>query len=379
MLDDDIAVAGQSLATALQKFDWLRITTEAASPVVSGSVQREDGRFVVRAILAQGERGGIVWSATINAPNGKTDEEALSWAMAALAAQLGNASGPLHAPGRAWLKAQANLPDPPDSYVCDLVYMSWRDSRSLATADAGTACYGKLLAQTPDDGVALAALAGINSWRAEYRTMPGDDLVAAMAGETTAVTQAVGLSPDSSFVYEQQGVVLGRQRAFDAAVGAVNRARELNPSNMDAASVLGTLLWLKGDRAEGNRYAEEALSEISSAPPWYFQTRALHALYELRYFDAIGAAQAMSAGDEEFGPVIALAAAPLAGRNDLTDRYRPLVLGNPRFQETGILPRLAMRVQSPEIIERIRAGLLLAGISPIALDRPFNPDGSGKN
>ncbi len=168
------------------------------------------------------------------------------------------------------------------------------------------------------------------------------------------------MASDSSFVYEQQAIVLARQGSVDAAIGAVNRARELNADNMDALSVLGILLWLKGEWSEGNRYSEQALAAIPSAPPWYFQTRALHALHELRYFDAIGAAQALSAGDEEFGPVIALAAAPLAGRTDLIDRYRPVVLDNVHFQETGILPRLAMRVPSNEIIERVRAGLLKA-------------------
>ncbi len=77
--------------------------------------------------------------------------------------------------GGPWLKLQTSLPDDPGAYVCDLLYMSWRDSRSLATAEAGIACYGELLARTPQDGVALAASAGIGSWRAEYLALPGSD------------------------------------------------------------------------------------------------------------------------------------------------------------------------------------------------------------
>jgi len=55
------------------------------------------------------------------------------------------------------------------------------------------------------------------------------------------------------------------------------------------------------------------------------------------------------------------------------------VLGNPQFQESGIMPRVGMRVKQPGVLQRIRAGLVLAGLPVNALDRPFNPDGSEKS
>ena len=97
---------------------------------------------------------------------------------------------------------------------------------------------------------------------------------------------------------------------------------------------------------------------------------------EERVFDAIDAAQALATGDEEFGPVVALAAAPRAGRQDLIDRYRPLVMGNPHYQIAGIFPRLAMRVRANSVFEKLREGLVLAGVPPSALDGPFNADGT---
>ena len=62
---------------------------------------------------------------------------------------------------------------------------------------------------------------------------------------------------------------------------------------------------------------------------------------------------------EIVSPVIALAAAPRAGRTDLIDRYRPLVMGNAAFQKNGVMPRLAMRIRQPSVLEQFRQGLLL--------------------
>lgn len=374
VLDDDVAQVGPRLADALGRFE--NLTVGADGLTVSGTVQEVNGRFVLRAMLVQPETNSTLWTTTIDAPTGFTDTAALTQAGQVLAAQMGNASGPLHVAGRAWLKLQNGLPDEPTSYVCDLQYMSWRDSRRLLDAEQGAACYEKILERAPEDAIALAAAAGMRAWRTQFLATPNDNLSVLMTDDTVAAARAVALRPSSSFIYEQQAVVLARQSSVDAAIGAISKARELNPASMDAASVYGTLLWIDGQYAEGMRYSEESLAAIPSPPPWYHLTRAFHALREQRFFDAIDAAQTLASGDEELGPVIALAAAPRAARQDLIDRYRPLVMDNPHFQVAGILPRLQMRLQERSILQRFREGLILAGIPVNAVDRPFNPDGS---
>jgi tetratricopeptide (TPR) repeat protein len=374
VLDDDVALVGPRLAEALGRFESLTVATDGLT--VNGTVQEVNGQFVLRAMVVQPNVNGVVWTTTINAPTGLTDTMALTAAGNILAAQLGNASGPLHAPGRAWLSLQTVLPDTPTAYLCQLLFMSWRDSRRLVEAEAGARCYGEILETSPDDAIALAAAAGMLGWRTQFLATPSDNLSQLMTNETADAGRAVSLKPDSSFIYEQQAVVLARQGSVDAAIGAISKAHELNPLSMDVASVYGLLLWIDGQYAEGMRYSEESLAAIPFAPPWYHLTRAFNALREQRFFDAIDAAQALASGDEEFGPVIALAAAPRAAREDLIDRYRPMVMDNPHFQAAGILPRLSMRVRPEGILQRFREGLILAGIPVNALDLPFNPDGS---
>ena len=266
--------------------------------------------------------------------------------------------------------------DQPSPYVCYLLYMKWRDIRTVVDAEEGAACFDKVLAASPDDAMALAAAAGMKAWRIQFLATPADDLSAMMSDETAAAGRAVTLKPGSSFVYEQQATVLARQGSIDAAIGAIDKAYELNPTSMDALSVRALLYWIDGQTDAAVSFSEQSIAALPSPPSRYFTVRAFNALQQERFFDAIDAAQALATGDEEFGPVVALAAAPRAGRQDLIDRYRPIVMSNPHYQLAGIFPRLAMRVRADSVFEQLREGLVLAGVPPSALDGPFHADGT---
>lgn len=373
-LDGEMATLHAQVTDLLDRFDTL--DRAAGGLVVTGALQSSGGQLVLRAALTQPTTNSVVWMSSIEGPAGLTGGAALAEIGKILAARLGNSTGPVQAPGRAWLSQQTAPLQQVNLYVCELTYMRWRDSRRLEDAEAGLACLDKVLAGTPDDAVALASMAGMRAWRTQFLSRVGDNISELMNGDLAASGRAVTLAPDSSFVHEQQAIVLSRQGSIDAALGAIEKAHQLNPASMDAVSVYGTLLFVDGKYAQAAAFSEESLATIPTAPAWYHMTRAFNALREQRFFDAIEAAQAVASGDEEFGPLIALASAPRAGRQDLIDRYRPMVMGNSRFQAEGILPRIAMRVSQPGLLQMLRAGLVLAGIPVNALDRPFNADGS---
>lgn len=374
VLDDDITEVGVRVADALRRYEDL-VVGDGGS-VLTATVQEVNGRFILRAMLTDPVTNSAVWTSTIDAPDNGTDTQAFIAAGNVLAAQLGHSGGPLHARARAWLELQSALPDAPTAYVCYLLYMKWRDVRTVVDAERGATCFDQIVASSPSDAMAVAASAGMKVWRTQYLATPADNLSALMAEETAAVGRAVSLRPESSFVYEQQAVVLARQGSIDAAIGSIHKAYELNPTSMDVVSVLALLYWVDGRLEEAVRYSEESIRSLPSAPARYYTVRAFNALKEQRFFDAIDAAQALVSGDEEYGPVVALAAAPRAARQDLIDRYRPMVMSNPHFQVAGILPRLEMRMRTEVVFERLRQGLILAGVPPHALDRPFNSDGS---
>jgi hypothetical protein len=373
VLDDDVREVGVRVGTALRRFEDLVVGNDGL--VLTGTVQTINNHFVLRAMLTDPATNAAVWTSTINAPT-IGDTRALTTAGDILAAQVGHSSGPLHAKARAWLELQTALPDQPTPYVCYLLYMKWRDIRTVVDAETGADCFDKVLEKTPDDAMAIAAAAGMNAWRTQFLATPSDDLPSLMTEDTAAAGRAVTLKPDSSFVYEQQATVLARQGSVDAAIGSIDKAYELNPTSMDALSVRALLYWIDGQTDAAVEYSEESIAALQSAPSRYFTVRAFNALQQERFFDAIDAALALATGDEEFGPVVALAAAPRAGRQDLIDRYRPMVMSNPHYQVAGILPRLAMRVRADSVFERLREGLVLAGVPPSALDGPFNSDGT---
>lgn len=374
VLDDDVRDVGSQLTSGLKAFDMIEVGRNDFR--VIGNVQLVQGQFVLRASVTEASSGTPQWSTIIEAPRGMTDTEALKAAASKLAAQIGNATGPLHQRGRAWLRLQERPPQQPNAYVCELLHMIWRENRQLDAADAALSCFVSVREKGPEDALLLAAAADIASWRAKYLAAPQDDIAAALSNAASAVGRAVTLAPNSSFVYEQQASILARQGSIDAALGALGKALELNPANLDAFALRSHLLWLSGQFEEGVADGERALTALPSPPNWYYLTRALSALRQDRFFDAIDAAQALGTGDEEFSSIIALTAAPRAARVDLIDRYRPRILDNPYFQAAGIMPRLGMRLNTSGVLQKIRAGLVLAGLPVNALDRPFNADGS---
>ena len=378
LLDAEIGRLRSRVVTGLSRFETISASEEQVAPtdpMLSVSIQDSAGRFYVRAALSQQGSDATIWSATESVDRSGGDNAALAKAVTELIIRLASDRGPLHAPGRAWLAEQGGVPASPTLYVCQLQYMAWRDTQRLNDATEGIDCFGQIVAADPNDAIALAARAGLSAWRAQVEA-GAQDLTTLFSEQVAAATQAVALRPDSSFVLEMQGLTYLCQQSLDTAFSALTKSIEINPANIDARAAQGLALWLRGDWKGGRAVAEAALSAVPSPPPFYYTVRALDALREKRYFDAVDAAQALTMGDSDLGPVMALASAPGVGRTDLIDRYRTLVLNNPRFQSAGIMPRLRNLVPQQVVLDRIREGLTLAGIPPIALDRPFNADGS---
>jgi tetratricopeptide (TPR) repeat protein len=371
--DADLATFRERLVSLLGNFEEIQVADKGGA-VLEGTVQSTDGRFVVRATLSTEAQDGR-WTQQITGGALRDGAAGLEDAAITLAAQLGNSAGPLHQAGRVWL-ASLSQPPPPTAYMCQLRFMSWKDRRTEEDGAQARECFQAILSATPEYAYGLAAVAGIGAWRAQYLADESTDLIAEMAGVTSMAARAVTLSPRSSFVYEQQATVLARQGSVDAALGAAERARQLNLASMDAMAMLATVLWAAGRWSEAEIASERALATIPSPPGWYYAMRGLVAFREQRFFDAIDAAQAAMQYDEELSAVIALAAAARAGRPELYERYVPLLLANRRYQQAGVMARLKLRLPVEATLERVREGLILAGVPVSVLDRPFNPDGS---
>ncbi len=375
-LDKDVVDLASAIGNDLAPFEYVKVSKDASALVLTATVQGTAAQPIMRATLTSGQTGGIVWSTMLQSPSGATDGAALRELAPMLVRQLTGARGPLFAAGRAWLAQQTAPTATPNEYVCRLAFDSWRETRNEGQALDAIGCFQKLMDRNPNDPLAMAGSASVASWRVQMNARPGDQLVALLVDEKAAADLAVKLMPNSSFVREQQSLVLARQGSLDDAEAAIAAAVNLNPNSLDAISIKGLYLALQGDWAHGVPLAQEALDGAPSPPPFYYYTTALNALREHRYFDAVDLGQSLAAGDGEAGQVIVLAAAPSAGRTDLIDRYRPAILGNPNFQQAGIIPRLSIYFRQDVLIRRVTEGLVLAGLPPNTLTAPFRPDGT---
>ena len=59
------------------------------------------------------------------------------------------------------------------------------------------------------------------------------------------------------------------------------------------------------------------------------------------------------------------------GSSTAVNRYLPQVLELPAFRAEGVLPRLRQRISDEALLERIRSGLVTAGMPEKALEEPF--------
>jgi hypothetical protein len=259
---------------------------------------------------------------------------------------LGNPTGPLHAPGREWLKLQAGAPVEATPYVCDLQFMAWRDRRNLRDAESGTACLSALLVQNPDNAVALASIAALGAWRSQFLATTQSDLVTEMT-EVQSPCHARWRWRHRAACASSSG----RWRGSLARCGQPRPgARTLNPANMDAlAAWRGCCGW--PDRGAGRGGIGRPPGGNPSPPPWYFPTR--------RPCRSNGSRHDAGAGRGDDGcSAIVGCTAPRADDRPLSQRGD----GQSAFQASGIIPRLQMLIRpirsSPGFARMLLAGIL---------------------
>jgi Flp pilus assembly protein TadD len=89
-------------------------------------------------------------------------------------------------------------------------------------------------------------------------------------GSPESLWEQLKLQPDNAEVWNRYGASLERNRKFDDAMSAFERARRLNPSYVPAITNLARQHWLRtGNLSEADRlYAEAVSASAPSVPTW---------------------------------------------------------------------------------------------------------------
>lgn len=348
-------------------------STTAGAYVLSGSVRNSGSGLEISTVLSDGEDGSALWDMTVLQPVPGANEEAIIVSAARkVVRELGPFRSPVHAEARRWLDAQIGPLPAVSPYICLLTFRYARESQNSAKIAEALACNERLLAQRPDEPLALASEAWLSATVIVNDARPTDDLEQSLAQPYALGERARMLAPESSFAHEQLAVVQNWQGNFGAAQQNFAIALGFHSLNTDARAAYAISLARSGDWDIAEQQSQFAVADAVNPAPWYHYPLALYALRGGRYSQAIDEGKiAAASGTREIGAIITLAAAGFAGRTAEITEYRELLMSLERLRRDGIIPWLSIRIQDAALLKLIADGLRAGGIPESALTAAF--------
>lgn len=338
---------------------------------LSGIVRREAGGVQYSAILTEALTGTVVWSKEITVDDGDfVPSELINHVARKLSSALGSPRGPLHHRARELIESSSSVAAGESLYLCLMRFELYRERRTIISGEQALACFDGLGEVDRQSALTKAArvvllldtnVVPVDGEAFEERKTQADLLMA----------EAVAQAPTSAFVWQQRAlayILNGEYAKADAAYGA---ALQLNPSNTDAMASRARQLALNGQLDVATDLARRALEDAPAPPPWYYGVPTFEALQQGDYARAAEYAAIYAEADRELGSILAVIVGQRLGDSGMVNAYLPRVLDNAAFRSTGIIPRLAERIDNPAMMDQLREALLAAGIPPAALSQPF--------
>lgn len=337
--------------------------------VLTGIVRRDPaspGNFQYSVILTDLSNNGVSWNRSLILTEDQlSDPGRIDRLSIDILAVLGNPRGPLHTRARQFL-AQNSIAGRENLYLCRLLFTMYRESSSRGAAERASSCYAALPESDQKSGIALAAVASLMVEGLDSRSSAATQFDRyRIAGEM--LIEAVGVTPTSSFVWEQRARLheaLGDHALAEAAYGT---ALQSNPSNMDALAAHARHMAFMGQVDQAVPLAQRALDAYTIIPDWYYGVPALAALRSGDFAKAARYAEIYARADREIGPIFAIMAAEGTGDEDEVVRQLPRVLEVQSFRNNGIITQLRRRIVDDALLGRIRTALTDAGVPPLSL------------
>ena len=347
------------------------ITTVGTGFQLSGTVAASGSGVEVRVLLSDVRTGTVVWTRTLRQSTPSIeDTTVVSNTARQVMRELGSFRSPIHAEGRRWIDANTKQIPAVNPYICLMTYRYARESTSPSAIAKSLDCHERLIAQQPDQPLALAALSWLESRAIYSRVSPGDRLDTALAEPARLADRAITLAPESSFAHEQFAAVQNLQENFERAQRHYAIALGFQPLNTDARAGYAVALSRSGDWEQAERQAQFAIGDTAHPSPWYYYMLGLVALRNGDYPAAIENGR-IAAQSGELGGIVALAAAGLSGDTQSILEFEPRVMNMESLRRIGILPWLGIRIKDNTVLERVSAGLAAAGIPASALTTQF--------
>jgi tetratricopeptide (TPR) repeat protein len=262
--------------------------------------------------------GTVLWSEHL--AFGQDDllaSEQVFAALSELSTTLGGSLGVIDSAGRARLdEEQTNWAKGASSdFLCFLRWQAFDLTKDIGMRVSARACLEDRAARNTSIGQIWAAVAFMRflDWT-EAGAHPNDPQIEAAL---IAANRALLIAPHDPEGYEAMGSIQTGLGNFDAAGAALERALEINPSNLETIVKLGWLDCLYGDWSTGTTRIRSVTVRYSSVPGWYRLPLALAALRDGDVAALQQEANAIIAAGDHRGLILALAAARISGDKDI--------------------------------------------------------------
>lgn len=379
-----VAGLAVELVTSLNLFPDLGARYGGAQAVVSDDDRAASDSILIISGVARRSPRGILYSVVLrDQPDNiirasfETElpliegEPALTLQAVAtrFALRVGSPRGPVHAEVRTWLEGEGADVAALGFYPCLAAFAAFRENRIERDPASLMECAQSAADQGHAEGVAMAGfLTAEAGWRAGGDTEAG---TLALQEGAELVEAAIASDPLNGFVWAQRGYVAFLDGEVGEARDFLSTAIQLNPAMVDTLADYAYINALMGNWDAANRYSEMAFGAEPEPPDFYYTVPTLNAFRNGDYAQAVTTGERMVGGLPELGAALMVAAGGQLRDADIINAYMPRLLASQRYRRLGVLPALREHVSDPEILRRISAGLLQAGMPIDRLAEPF--------
>ena len=337
-----------------------RVAAGAPAYVVTGAVERDPDRVRVSARLTDRASAQVLWSqsydqALIAAKLLDVQDDVA----AGIASRLAQVYGVVNLAAAQQL-AQAR-PETMFAYDCVQRAFAFRRTFAPEAYPAVRACLEEAVRRDPNYAGAWAMLAFAHMDAARFELVEPSARPGELDAGLAAAQRAVALAPEGVRSLQSLAALRFARGEYDEAERVQRQAIALNPHDPESLAQLGWRLMARGKWEEGGTLLQEAIDRSMVVPAWYHESLAL-ALY--LGGDLQRARDEAELGKEDCCPgyaTLAITEAALghaAAARDALDkalRQSPLLFRDP-------VAYWANFQGAPEVIERLNAGLVEAGL-----------------
>jgi tetratricopeptide (TPR) repeat protein len=316
----------------------------------------------VTAQLSERDSGLVVWSQSYDRPlNTDTIFDVEAEVTAAITSQLAQVYGVINAAAATHLSR--SRPTTLFAYDCVQRAFAYRRTFARELYPPVRACLEDAVGLDPNYATAWAMLAFAHLDAARFRLVEPDAWMDELRTGLEAARHAVALAPGSVTAQQSLAALQFGSGAYEEAEQAQRRAIALNPRNPESLAQLGWRLMARGRWEEGGDLLRQAIDTSVVVPAWYHETLAL-ALYLGGNFQEARDEATLGAGNCCSGyATLALTEAALGNMPAAHQALEKALQREPLLARDPVAFWADFQ-GSPEVIERLNAGLAKAGLQP---------------